>query len=565
MYSPELVEKLKVDIALIHAPSVYDFRDRYSYASIISEVVPSLFVFDMIPYGFLTLATYLERSGYKVGIYNLASKMLRDRNFNVGRFIEGLDADIYGIDLHWLVHAHGSIEVARIIRKYHPDSKIVLGGLSSTFFRHEIIKKYDFINAILLGDSTELPFLRFAREGPENTPNIIWRNKEGKIRENPIIWVPESLDDFQIDHKFLVKNLMRCRDISLGAPFCSFIEAPISAVLTVKGCSFNCITCGGSKTAYREFFARSNLALKSPKAIADEAQGIADMSSMPIFFIGDLRYGNRVKEVSQLLKKLNLDNELIFEFFSPPSRETLKLLRETSHRVYLQISPESPVDEVRMNFGRPYNNKSLERMIRHVDELEFDRLDLYFMIGLPKQTPDHSHLVAKYFSRVREISKRVNAFVSPLAPFIDPGSKAFMHPEVFGYEILFRDFEKYREALTSYHWKYSLNYRTSWMSRQDIVDSSLTAYEELNKVKLSERMIPEEAYELAKERVLLDKKVLEAVEKGESVQELRDKMENLAIIMDSEVKKSFSLYPTRDLVHCLRNPLVKRIASILIH
>ncbi len=552
-----------MDIALLHAPSVYDFRDRYLYASIISEVVPSLFVFDMVPYGFLTLATYLERNGYKVGIYNVASKMLRDRKFDVERFVENLDADIYGIDLHWLVHAHGSIEIAKIVKKYHPDSKIVLGGLSSTFFRHEIITRYDFIDAILLGDSTELPFLKFAKEGPENTPNIIWRDKTGKIRENPIEWVPNSLDEFQIDHKFLVKNLMRCYDMALGVPFCSFIEAPISAVMTVKGCSFDCITCGGSKTAYRDFFARSNLALKSPKAIVDEVRGIADISSMPIFFVGDLRYGSRVEEVSRLLKKLNLDNELIFEFFSPPSRETLRLLRETSHSVYLQISPESPVDEVRMNFGRPYSNESLEKMVRHVDELGFTRLDLYFMMGLPKQTPDHSHLVAKYFSKVREISKRVNAFVSPLAPFIDPGSKAFMHPEIFGYKILFKDFESYREALTSYHWKYSLNYRTYWMSRQDIVDSSLIAYEELNKVKLSEGMISEEAYELAKERVLLDREVLKAVERGTSIQELKDKMEDLSIRMDSEVKKSFSLYPTRDLLHCLRNPLIKRIAGIL--
>ncbi len=555
---------MKVDIALIHAPSVYDFRDRYLYASIISEVVPSLFVFDMIPYGFLTLATYLERNGYKVGVYNLASKMLRDKSFDVERLLKDLDAEVYGVDLHWLVHAHGSIKVAKIIKKYHPDSKIVLGGLSSTFFRHEIMKRYNFIDAILLGDSTELPFLKFMREGPENAPNIIWRDETGKIRDNPITWVPESLDEFQIDHKFLVKNLMRCRDMALGVPFCSFIEAPISAVITVKGCSFDCITCGGSKTAYRNSFARFSLALKSPKAIADEVERIADISSMPIFFVGDLRYGNRVEEVSRLLKRLNLDNELIFEFFSPPSRKTLKLLRETSHRVYLQISPESPVDDVRMNFGRPYDNESLERMIRYVDELEFTRLDLYFMMGLPKQTLDHSHLVAKYFSRVRKISKRVNAFVSPLAPFIDPGSRAFMHPKAFGYEILFKDFEKYREALTSYHWKYSLNYRTSWMDRQDIVDSSLIAYDELNKVKLSEGIISEEAYELAKERVQLDRKVLEAVEKGKSIQELRDKMESLAIMMDSEFKKSLSLYPTRDLIHCLRNPLVKRIANMFI-
>ena len=201
---------MKVDVALLHAPSVYDFRDRYLYASVISEVVPSLFVFDMIPYGFLTLATYLESGGYKVGIFNLASKMLRDRKFDVEKFVRNLRADVYGIDLHWLVHAHGAIEVARIVKEHHPDSKVVLGGLSSTFFRRELMARYPFIDAILLGDSTEVPFLKFLEEGPEQTPNVIWRDGDGRIRENPVTWVPKSLDDFPIDHKLLVRNLLRC-------------------------------------------------------------------------------------------------------------------------------------------------------------------------------------------------------------------------------------------------------------------------------------------------------------------------------------------------------------------
>ncbi len=553
---------MKVDVALIHAPSVYDFRDRYLYATVVSEVVPSLFVFDMIPYGFLTLATYLTERGYRVGIFNLASKMLRDKGFDVDKFLRNLEAEVYGVDLHWLVHAHGALEIARILKKHHPDSKVVLGGLSSTFFRKEIMSSYDFVDAILLGDSTEVPFLKFLEEGPSKAPNIIWRDG-GKIRENEIAWIPEILDEFVIDHEVLVKNLMRCRDLSLGVPFCSFIEAPIAGVITVKGCSFDCVTCGGSKFTYSSFFRRSRLALKSPQAIADEVERIASLSSMPIFFVGDLRYGDRVEEVSKLLRRLNLDNELIFEFFSPPSRRVLEHLRATSHKVYLQISPESPLETVRRAFGRPYGNEQLEKMVRHVEELGFERLDLYFMMGLPKQTPDQAHLVASYFLRLRGISSRVDAFVSPLAPFVDPGSRAFVNPELYGYEILFKDLESYRRALTSYHWKYSLNYRTIWMNRQDIVSSSLTAYEELNRAKLKAGLIDEGALELAIRRVQMDREVLRYVEMGLPLDQVRESIEELAIRLDVEVKKSLSLYPTRDLAHCIKNPLLRGVVSFL--
>ncbi len=553
---------MKVDVALIHAPSVYDFRDRYLYATVISEVVPSLFVFDMIPYGFLTLATYLSRRGYKVGIFNLASKMLRDREFDVEKFLKDLEADVYGIDLHWLVHAHGALEIARILKRYHPDSKVVLGGLSSTFFRREIMAGYDSVDAVLLGDSAEVPFLKFLEEGPSRTPNIIWRDN-GRIRENELSWIPDSLDEFIIDHGVLVKNLMRCRDLSLGVPFCSFIEAPIAGIITVKGCSFDCVTCGGSKFTYSKFFRRDKLALKSPRAIADEVEGIANLSSMPIFFVGDLRYGDRVEELSKLLKELDLENELIFEFFSPPSRRVLEQLRRTSHKVYLQISPESPLEEVRRAFGRPYSNDQLEKMVRHVEELKFERLDLYFMMGLPRQTPDQAYLVASYFLKLRKISDRVDAFVSPLAPFVDPGSRAFVNPEVYGYEILFRDLESYRRALTSYHWKYSLNYRTAWMDRHDVVSSSLTAYERLNRAKLEAGLIDERAYELAKRRVQLDREVLRYVEMGLPLDRIKESIEEVAIKLDAEVKKSLSLYPTKDLAHCIKSPLLRGVVSFL--
>ncbi|MCQ5375559.1 MAG: cobalamin-dependent protein, partial [Methanomassiliicoccales archaeon] len=110
----------------------------------------------MYPFGFVTIAAHLHREGYRVRIVNLASLMLSDRNFDVESFIKNLSSNVYGIDLHWLPHAHGSLEVARLIKKYHPDSKILFGGLSSTYFHRELIN-YPQVDLVLRGDSTEIP------------------------------------------------------------------------------------------------------------------------------------------------------------------------------------------------------------------------------------------------------------------------------------------------------------------------------------------------------------------------------------------------------------------------
>ncbi|MGB9630260.1 MAG: TIGR04190 family B12-binding domain/radical SAM domain protein, partial [Thermodesulfobacteriota bacterium] len=75
------------DLILLHPPTVYDFRTLPGIHGPISDVVPSTPIFEMYPIGFASLSEYLERHGLKVRIVNIALKMLKDKNFNVERFI----------------------------------------------------------------------------------------------------------------------------------------------------------------------------------------------------------------------------------------------------------------------------------------------------------------------------------------------------------------------------------------------------------------------------------------------------------------------------------------------
>jgi hypothetical protein len=87
----------------------------------------------------------------------------------------------------------------------------------------------------------------------------------------------------------------------------------------------------------------------------------------------------------------------------------------------------------------------------------------------------------------------LHPYISPLAPFLDPGSRAFESPEKYGYRRLFRTLEEHRQALAAPAWKYTLNYDTEWMSRDEIADITYEAAFELNRLKaefgLQEQMI----------------------------------------------------------------------------
>src|SRR5512141_961514 len=190
------------DLVLLHAPSVYDFREKSILYGPVSDLVPSTPVFEMYPIGFTTIAEYLERHGLRVRIVNLAVQMLRDARFDVEQHLAKLDAAAFGIDLHWLPHAHGAIEVARIVKRLHPNRPVIFGGFSSTYFHQELIQ-YPAVDFVVRGDSTEVPMLalvEYIRTGgiahPTSSsadagllskiPNLVWKDAGGLVQVNPL-------------------------------------------------------------------------------------------------------------------------------------------------------------------------------------------------------------------------------------------------------------------------------------------------------------------------------------------------------------------------------------------
>ena len=150
---------MAVDLVLLHPPSVYDFRQKTILYGPVADLIPSSSMFEMYPIGFTSIAEYLENAGYRVRIVNLAVRMLSDKNFDAEAMIKKLEAPLFGIDLHWLVSSHGAIEVARIVKRCHPEAKVILGGLSSSYFYKELMQ-YPEIDYVMRGDSTEEPLRR---------------------------------------------------------------------------------------------------------------------------------------------------------------------------------------------------------------------------------------------------------------------------------------------------------------------------------------------------------------------------------------------------------------------
>lgn len=487
----------RTDLVLLHPPSVYDFRKESILYGPVSDLVPSTPVFEMYPIGFTTMAEYLEQRGFRVRIVNLAVRMLKSRRFDAEKFIRQQKPMAFGIDLHWMPHAHGAIEVAKLVKKHHPDTPVVFGGFSSSFYHEDLVARPE-VDFVLRGDSTEEPLYLLMEhvasangKGPAlaDIPNLTWQDEDGNVRTNPITYSPPDLDHVLLDYSYVVKAVVRYRDMVGFIPFEDWLRYPVTAALTCRGCIYDCNTCGGSATTMRNVYGRQKVAFRSPEEVAHDIRSIARWNRGPVFVLGDIRQAGMdyAYKLLELVKGVN--DQLMFEMFGPAPREFLEKMAEAAPKLTLEISPESHDERVRAAFGRHYSNADLERTIEDALAVGCQRFDLFFMIGLPKQTCDSVMGTINYCEYIMEKfnagtdNPRVIPFISPFAPFLDPGSKAFMNPEAYGYRLIHRTLEEHRQALVQPSWKYVLNYETKWMSRHEIVSVTYQAALRFNHMK----------------------------------------------------------------------------------
>jgi B12-binding domain/radical SAM domain protein len=480
------------DLLLLHAPSVYDFRERAILYGPVSDMVPSSTVFEMYPLGFLTIVSYLHDRGMRVRIVNLALRMMNSRRFDVPRFLARQKPKAIGIDLHWMPHAHGALEVARIAKELHPDVPIIMGGLSSTYFHRELIA-YPQVDYVLRGDSTEPPLHQLlialkAGTAVDSIPNLTWKDAKG-IHVNPLSFVPTTLDYVDLRPDLMVEMVIRHRDLESALPFNGWWNNPITTVFTVKGCAFECVTCGSSQTSCAHLTKRQKPVYRSPESLVTNMQDICRLIHGPIVLVGDLLMAgpDHAAEVLERLRKADLPNTIVFEFFALPPASFLREIDRCIRHWSMEFSPESHEQSVRdaQEGESGYTTEDMEAIIKEAVRLRCSRIDIFFMIGLPAQTTASVRDTVEYCGRLFELGdKRLSCFISPMGPFLDPGSRGFEEPDRFGYRLFARTLEEHRQLLVQPTWEHILNYETRWMTRRELVDATYDAAERLNELKV---------------------------------------------------------------------------------
>jgi len=530
------------DIIFMHAPSVYDFRKKPIFYGPVSDVIPSSPVFEMYPMGFMTISSHLEAAGFKTRIVNIAVQMLQSEKFDAEERIRKLDAKVFAIDLHWMPHAHGALELAKIVKKHHPDAKVEFGGLTSSYFADELIRRPE-VDLVMKGDTTEVPTVRLMEaltKGGDlsQVPNLVWKDSEGKVHDNGLTYSLESLDEIMFDYGTMIKCVMRNRDIKGALPWYGWDKLPLTSVFTVRGCSINCAECGGSHYANGRVVCRKKPAFRSPEKLAEDIDIVQSYLDTPVFIVGDLRQQS-MGYAERFLKECRdrrIKNHVVIELFNGATPEYFKDIDRSFEGGWsIEFSPDSHDEKVRLALGKGYTNEAIEKTIPAAFRNGCSRFDLFYMNGLPYQDRESAMDSVRASKRLWESVQRDDRlfiYNAPFAPFVDPGSRVFEEPEKWGYRLRARTLEDHRKLLDNPSWKHVLSYETEWMSRDDVAEISYDAAVELARCEHEVGRLDDQAYK-------------DRVERTEFARDLMHRVDEIMAIADPEEREA-RLWETKD-------------------
>lgn len=481
------------DVILVHPPAIYDFRKITIFPGTLGISIADI-QFNKVSIGILSIADYLDRHKHKVIIDNVADRMMHDKNFDVEKHIKSCSARIFAIELHWQHHIQGAISIAKLYKRLHPESLIILGGLTATRFHEEIVRKYDFIDAVIRGEA-EKPLVAFVTEYIEEgkimpTPNLTYRTSKCDINITPLMKPSDSLDEFE----FTRLDLLEPKESIFNAE-----TEPRFSLITCRGCIHNCIICGGSAYTYRKHLGREKPAFRSPLKIINDIRKLNEQGIKQIGLYQDPRMGGKQywKELIRLLSTEKLELErLTIDIFEPAEEEFVKEVANIKTTVIFYLCIDSGNEDIREYNGRHYSNQDLLNNIELCHKYGIP-VTTFFSVGLASEDRQSNQDTLNLWDKLcsldqkaihtgnfNEIGRRIlqcGPIIGPIT--LDPGSLAFDLPDRYGYKLLFTDIEQHIKALSKPSWHQWINYETDKLNKKALVQQIL----EINQNSISQR------------------------------------------------------------------------------
>ncbi len=330
------------------------------------------------PLSLMYLAGYLKKHGIGSKIYELGIFEIEKARQYQGRVRFGVSDEeiasilnkerpqIVGITSMYSIFYRDVIEIADLIKKISPQTKVVLGGNHASSYWKHVLKSLsvDFV-VIGEGEETFLELVQSLRSGRayQHIEGLGWRDSSGQIQKSPERPLIKNLDDIPFPEVGLIDY---SKYISYTNPFA--MRSPVISLITSRGCPGKCVYCTIKAVWGRSWRGRS------PKNVVDEIELYMRKYNVHEFaFLDDSasvdrkRWEGLCDEI--ILRKLNI------KWTTPNgiahwtlTKDILNKMKKAGcYRITFGIESGHP--ETRRFLGKPYPLEQARELIQHANRI----------------------------------------------------------------------------------------------------------------------------------------------------------------------------------------------------
>ncbi len=435
----------------------------------------------ILPMGSIAIADYIDRNGFSTEIVHTGLEELLNSSFTIEALFKEYTPIVLGIDLHWYPHSYDALRIAEIAQNTYENIFIVLGGFTASCFAEELLKKFEYVDAIVKGDA-EIPMLDLLNALPSqdlsSVSNLFYR-ENGSIKQSKKNYCPsqEQFDSFNFHRISLLRNWYNYLQLTHENDDLRQKLKRQGWLCVGRGCAVNCSYCGGGHNAQCLLTGRSMPLYRSQEKVIETLKVFAEMKISCAYCDFD-PFGRKTREyyfkLFEMIRKEDIDISTQFLVWDVTSKKFLEEFKRTFNPLFttLTLSPESGNETIRkLNKGFYYSDSELFSWLNLAKD-NFIPIELYFTTGLTGETVKHFGETLQLGKKVvQEYPNIVHIACNPI--FLEPGSPRFLDPQKFGIVLKFQQFVDfyltYKKFALGVPVSSRLGYETENMSETDII------------------------------------------------------------------------------------------------
>ncbi|MCM1172705.1 MAG: B12-binding domain-containing radical SAM protein [Clostridium sp.] len=340
------------------------------------------------PLGLGYIATYLEKSNIDVQLIDCVKE--KKSVTDIIAFVDRMRPDYLGIN----IFTQNYKIVKCIMENIYEKCECLIGGQVVKSIYQEILQ-WNVINKlnIIIGEGEYIiPSLALGK--CEQEPELVQENKYVYRVNNNSIYFPNDISNIFLNRKYLGNEMIVNH----------YGEKEI-AIITSRGCAFDCAFCGGAKSLNKDV----NIRIRTEESVIKEIQNIIDSypDIQSVRILDDLFLRNS--------KSIDMANNIFLQFPKLSWRgmvHVLSLARDIDKIEQLQIGKckelfigiESGSESIRKKINKLGKTDDIIKVAHEILRCGID-LKGYFIYGFPQETKNDFQKTFELASQLQAISQ----------------------------------------------------------------------------------------------------------------------------------------------------------------